>query len=247
MSVTVETTEQGFDPLSETSHRCVQEGTFDPEDRAVMCLVASQLAFCDAIEPLREFASSGASILPAAAPGENQATTTETTTRTAPGTAPGEESTSSYRAIAQATLEFVQESVPLRTRIVNAAAPEEIVAVLRRFGLDRVAARVDYLHQLQEEDPDEPLMLLDSLRAMALFLVSEQQLVCPQIGIDGDGLAQVEWRLPGDGILAMEFLPTRRNSLRGGVSRNRAGQRYACEESSHGRRPAVHQSHRVQE
>ena len=53
-------------------------------------------------------------------------------------------------------------------------------------------------------------MLLDSLRAMALFLVSEQQLVSPQIGIDGDGLAQVEWRLPGGGVLAMEFLPTRR-------------------------------------
>ena len=202
MSVTIETTEQGFDHLSETSHRLAQEGTLDPEDRAMMCLVASQLAFCDTTEPLRELASSGAAVLPAAAPGESWETTT--------CTVPGEESTSSYTAIAEATLEFVQESVPLRTRIVDAAAPEEVVAVLRRFGLDRVAARVDYLHQLQEEDPDEPLMLLDSLRAMALFLVSEQQLVSPQIGIDGDGLAQVEWRLPGDGVLAMEFLPTRR-------------------------------------
>lgn len=202
MSVTVETTEQGFDHSSETSHRLAREGTLDPEDRAMMCLVASQLAFCDATEPLRQFASSGASILPEAAPGESR----ETTTRPAPGG----ESTSSYRAIAEATLEFVQESVPLRTRIVDAVAPEEVVAVLRRFGLDRVAARVDYLHQLQEEDPDEPLMLLDSLRAMALFLVSEQQLASPQIGIDGDGLAQVEWRLPGGGVLAMEFLPAPR-------------------------------------
>ena len=188
MSAIFETTAQSFEHLSETSHLLAQEGPIDPEDRAAMCLVASQLALCDATEPLQGFAS------------------WETNSRAALD----EESTSSYRAIAEATLEFVEESVPLRTRIADATAPAEVVAVLRRFGLDSVAARVDYLRRLQEEDPDEPLALLDSLREMAMFLVSEQQLGRPQIGIDPDGVAQVEWRLGGDGVLAMEFLPSGR-------------------------------------
>lgn len=202
MSVTVETTEHRFHHVSETSGPLARKGTLDPEDRAVRCLVASQLAFCDATEPLREFVALDASSLPTAGPGESLETTTRTTL--------DEESTSSYRAIAEATLEFVEESVPLRTRIADAATPAQVVATLRRFGLDPVAARVDYLYQLQEEDPEEALMLLDSLREMAMFLVSERQLGRPQIGIDPDGLAQVEWRLGGDGVLAMEFLPSGR-------------------------------------
>ncbi len=90
--------------------------------------------------------------------------------------------------------------------IATANAPKEIIAVLRLFGLDAIADRLSYLQQLVEDDPDEPSMSIESLRALALFLMSERQLPDPRIGVTPDGLAQIEWRFPTNGILAMEFL-----------------------------------------
>ena len=43
---------------------------------------------------------------------------------------------------------------------------------------------------------------------MALFLMGERRFPEPEIGINPDGLMQIEWRVPTDGILAMEFLPS---------------------------------------
>ena len=91
-------------------------------------------------------------------------------------------------------------------QIESASTHEEIIAVLRSFGLDAIADRLNYLRQLVEDDPDEPSMSIESLRALALFLMSERQLPDPRIGVTPDGLAQIEWRLPTNGILAMEFL-----------------------------------------
>lgn len=93
-----------------------------------------------------------------------------------------------------------------QSQIESANTHEEIIAVLKSFGRDAIADRLNYLRQLVEDDPDEPSMALESLRAMALFLMSERQLPDPQIGVTPDGLAQIEWRLPTNGILAMEFL-----------------------------------------
>ena len=41
---------------------------------------------------------------------------------------------------------------------------------------------------------------------MALFLMGEHQLPDPQIGVNPDGLMQIEWSIPTNGMLAMEFL-----------------------------------------
>lgn len=90
--------------------------------------------------------------------------------------------------------------------IATASAPKEIIAVLRLFGLDAIADRLGYLRQLVEDDPDEPSMAIESLRALAIFLMGERQLPDPRIGVTPDGLAQIEWRFPTNGILAMEFL-----------------------------------------
>ena len=93
-----------------------------------------------------------------------------------------------------------------QSQIESGSTHEEIIAVLRLFDLNAIADRLSYLRQLVEDDPDEPSMALESLRAMALFLMSERQLAAPQIGVTPDGLAQIEWRFPTKGILAMEFL-----------------------------------------
>ena len=94
------------------------------------------------------------------------------------------------------------------TRIAAESTQEGIIAVLRLFGLEEVADRLGYLRGLADDDPDETAMEVESLRAMALFLMSERQLPDPQIGITPDGLMQTEWRTPPNGILAMEFLPS---------------------------------------
>ena len=51
-------------------------------------------------------------------------------------------------------------------------------------------------------------MVIDSLKALVGFLTTERSLPDPEIGISPDGLAQIEWRIPANGIVAMEFLPT---------------------------------------
>ena len=93
-----------------------------------------------------------------------------------------------------------------RPQIANAATHAEIIAVLRLFGLDVVANRLVYLCSLADDDPDEPRIEIESLRAMALFIMSERHLLDPRIGVTPDGLIQIEWRVPDNGVLAMVFL-----------------------------------------
>ena len=94
------------------------------------------------------------------------------------------------------------------TQIAAADGHQEIIAVLRMFGLYDVADRLVYLYSLADDDPDEPRIEIESARAMALFLMGERQLPDPQIGVNPDGLIQIEWRVPTNGIVAMEFLPS---------------------------------------
>ena len=95
-------------------------------------------------------------------------------------------------------------SLPIST----AAMPEKIIAALRLCNLDAIADRLSYLHRLVEDDQDEQSINIDSLRELALFFLSERQLVNPQIGVNPDGLAQVEWLVGERGALAMVFLPS---------------------------------------
>lgn len=92
-------------------------------------------------------------------------------------------------------------------RIVAATNPKGIVAVLRLTGQHRLADRVEYLHRLVEDDPDEPSIVFPSLRELALFLVSERRFGEPEIGLSPDGFLQAEWPLQGGGVLVMNFLP----------------------------------------
>ncbi len=78
--------------------------------------------------------------------------------------------------------------------------------------LRTIATRLDYLFEISQEDPDEATMALASLRALALFFVSEPLFVSepqrggPEIGISPGGILQAEWRVRDGGILAMKFL-----------------------------------------
>lgn len=92
-------------------------------------------------------------------------------------------------------------------RIVAASKPLEIVAALRLTGQHRLAGRIDYLHGLVDDDPDEPSIVVSSLRELALFLVSERRFGEPEIGLSPDGFLQAEWSVKNGGVLVMNFLP----------------------------------------
>ena len=91
-------------------------------------------------------------------------------------------------------------------RIAAAAKHQEITDVLPLMGLRAIADRLEYLHEISGDDPDEPSMVLSSLRQLALFFVSEPPRDEPEIGISPDGHLQAEWSVGDGGFLAMKFL-----------------------------------------
>ena len=93
-----------------------------------------------------------------------------------------------------------------RPQIEAADSIAEIIGILRLFRLSAIANRLRYLRDLADDDPDATPLNLDSLRFMALFTMSERRLPDPRIAVSPDGLAHIEWRLPTNGILAIEFL-----------------------------------------
>ena len=94
----------------------------------------------------------------------------------------------------------------LLKEIETASTHEDISVALRLEGFEAAAERLSQLGSLVAENPDEPHLEIESVRALASFLMSEKQLPEPRIGVTPDGLVQIEWRVPTKGILAMEFL-----------------------------------------
>lgn len=91
--------------------------------------------------------------------------------------------------------------------LFNASHTVEIIATLRLFGLDAAANRLTYLHSLMDDlDPDDKPLNLESLRQFAIFLMGERIPKNPQIGMTPNGTLQAEWRIGTRGLLAMEFL-----------------------------------------
>ena len=95
------------------------------------------------------------------------------------------------------------------TAIAAAETHGEIINALHAGGCPEIAQRLRELRALDEQNPpDELPMGLESLRRLAYFLVSEDQLPRPWIGVSADGLLQVEWDVRPEGTLAMEFQPS---------------------------------------
>ncbi|MCY3749021.1 MAG: hypothetical protein OXG64_06975 [Chloroflexi bacterium] len=82
----------------------------------------------------------------------------------------------------------------------------EMTAALRRSGLEQSADRLSYLQRLADEDPDEEPIATASLRHLTSFLMDQRHLGQPDIGVSPDGVALAQWRVIGNGVLALEFL-----------------------------------------
>ena len=113
-----------------------------------------------------------------------------------------------------------------------AESEEAIVTVMRLHGLTAIVDRLNRLRALIADDPDEPNLVLESLRSFADFFMQQDRLPVPEIGAGPEGYLEAEWRIPakreapmitlferwvrpderywgqGDGILAMKFLPS---------------------------------------
>lgn len=96
-------------------------------------------------------------------------------------------------------------NVSWRRFLSTATTHREITDLLRGFGRNTIADRLDNLRLLHHDDPEEPVLELESLRTLAGLVLSEGQLPDPEIGLTPRGLAFGQWRMPPDGILAMEF------------------------------------------
>ena len=93
-------------------------------------------------------------------------------------------------------------------RVLAATQPDEVVAALSLGGCRAAAERIRDLNEMTTDAaPDEPLIVLASLRELALFLLSQRRLVDPEIGLSPDGLLLAEWTSAERGVLAMKFLP----------------------------------------
>ncbi len=106
---------------------------------------------------------------------------------------------------AQPTAEARQQAADCRAALKAVQTREEIVAVVRRFGLERVADRLDYLIELEAEVPDEEPMDIRSLRSAMKFLLRDPRMPRPGIGVGPDGMVGFDWRLQPTGLIALSF------------------------------------------
>ena len=94
-----------------------------------------------------------------------------------------------------------------QAHIEAADTHEQIIEALREGGLTAIAERLQYLRNLGAHDSAEPPMEIESLRALARFLIGGRQLPDPGIGVTPDGLLMASWRVPPEGLMAIEFRP----------------------------------------
>ncbi|MCY4509272.1 MAG: hypothetical protein OXG35_20275 [Acidobacteria bacterium] len=158
-----------------------------------------------------------AALVRAAPPSPDERRTWSSTDETTPGTASGRLSHEAhvlklgqrYAAVTAAnTVEFGGDLNSVAARILAATRLNDIKAALSFAGRRIVADRIEELDEITTEGaPDEPAIVLASLRALALFLLSESQLADPEIGVSPNGLLLAEWAAPERGVVAMEFRP----------------------------------------
>ena len=94
---------------------------------------------------------------------------------------------------------------------------DELIEHLRAYGRHLVADRIQQFLVIRNEDPDEPPIVIESLRSLVGFILQERRLIPPVIGSDPSGLMELEWHLAdngdpnsiwgrGNGVVSMRFL-----------------------------------------
>lgn len=108
----------------------------------------------------------------------------------------------------EGTRVYVDKKSVAMERVRGSVRLEEIAVALTFGGCRAAADRIRDLDEMTSDgDPDEPPIVVDSLRQLALFLLSEHDLVEPELALDPEGRFNAEWASPDGDVVAMKFLP----------------------------------------
>lgn len=95
-----------------------------------------------------------------------------------------------------------------REEIASAKTEDDIVRITSQAGFDHIKIHIKHLHDMIEEDGDDYLVHLESLKNFVLFLVDHPNISPSQVGVTPDNFVDVIWDTPDRTItLLMEFLP----------------------------------------
>ena len=108
-----------------------------------------------------------------------------------------------------------ESALALIERAPQTRAAAGAADALRSAGMVSVANRIAHLSRAAAEDPDDDPIDPESLRRLTQFLIEERQLPRPRIGVSPGGVMQIEWRIEGGGIIALEFPPDGRIGFAG--------------------------------
>lgn len=98
----------------------------------------------------------------------------------------------------------------LKKLILGAKTSETLITILELAGFGSVAARLDHLKKITDEDPEDLSLDVESLRSSILFMSEHRQMPRPQIMASSTGLVYLRWIIGEDeGVLGMEFAPSR--------------------------------------
>lgn len=114
-----------------------------------------------------------------------------------------------YLASMSAGFSVTQRAIAMRI-ISRSWNRNEILNALALRGLHGRSNRLRDLCYLHEDDPDEPTVIIESLRACAQFFLNYSSLNVPEIGLTPDGLLLIEWASEELGVAAMVFRPSGR-------------------------------------
>jgi len=83
----------------------------------------------------------------------------------------------------------------------------DIVAIAKALGFEKVGLRLDDIYFDAQDDKDrEQTMSLVSAKDLLTFIVSDQHITKPKIGLSQDGSLQAEWHVRRGRHVAMKFL-----------------------------------------
>jgi hypothetical protein len=83
---------------------------------------------------------------------------------------------------------------------------QQVIDDLRNTNRELLAQELIEMLQNSQEDPEEADIQLNSLQAMARFLVKHREFEDPVSGPDPRGTMQIEWHIAGNGLLVMAFV-----------------------------------------
>lgn len=83
---------------------------------------------------------------------------------------------------------------------------EAVIEALRRAGLLEAVERLEFLIELEADEPDEPPMNLTALRQLAHFLLLESGVTQRRIAVGPNGEIGLDWRLEDGGYVALMFI-----------------------------------------